>query len=105
MRLRSLAAGVDSPGGSRGLTRTLALTALALRALAESCVPFPRALLPPPAPPPRRSGFIDRDELSRLLSKVGIAGGMAERILKSVDADGDGQISFEEFTALFSALH
>jgi Ca2+-binding EF-hand superfamily protein len=49
-----------------------------------------------------RSGFIDRKELKRLMKKLGQALSEEEldAMMEEVDANGDGQISFEEFKAL-----
>ncbi|QJW98387.1 EF-hand domain-containing protein [Frigoriglobus tundricola] len=52
------------------------------------------------------SGAIDKDELKLLLSDAGIGSGLtrwswASGIMKEVDTDGDGGISWAEFEAVF----
>jgi Ca2+-binding EF-hand superfamily protein len=48
------------------------------------------------------SGSIDRKELKRLMKKLGqaLTEGELDAMMDEVDANGDGQISFEEFKAL-----
>jgi len=49
-----------------------------------------------------KSGFIDRDEMRRLMKKLAQALTEEEisAIMEEVDVDGDGEISFDEFKAL-----
>ena len=49
------------------------------------------------------SGNIDRDELRAVMIECGVVPGNEEELAQLVDAadtDGDGQISFSEFTAI-----
>jgi Ca2+-binding EF-hand superfamily protein len=48
------------------------------------------------------SGSIDRKELKRLMKKLGqaLTEGELDAMMDEVDANGDGEISFEEFKAL-----
>lgn len=41
------------------------------------------------------SGLVSADELSTILSQGGVAD--FEKMVKEIDVNGDGQISFEEF--------
>jgi len=54
------------------------------------------------------SGTIDRRELSAMLSKLGLVKSSSDtstvdRMFAAADANGDGQIDFNEFVALFAA--
>jgi len=48
------------------------------------------------------NGFISSVELKDVLTKLGdtISGADADRLIRQVDADGDGQINYEEFRQL-----
>ena len=49
------------------------------------------------------SGYIDRQELASMLSKLGIAPGsdqLLEATFRAADTNGDGKVSYEEFVAM-----
>ena len=54
------------------------------------------------------NGVISKDELSALLSDAGIGSGLtrwawAKGVIKELDADGDGNISWAEFEAVIES--
>lgn len=50
-------------------------------------------------------GSIDKHEMRHAIRALGAPPGEAERILEGCDIDGDGNVSFAEFTALVQPLH
>ena len=50
-------------------------------------------------------GSIDKHEMRHAIRALGAPPGEAERILEGCDKDGDGNVSFAEFTALVQPLH
>jgi Ca2+-binding EF-hand superfamily protein len=52
-----------------------------------------------------RSGFIDRKELKKLMKKLGqaLSDEELDAMMEEVDANGDGEISFDEFKALMQS--